>query len=112
MPNAHRTADVPPMYRAFRRASDPVQNGVPGQRRANLVPIVDSILAPAREGIKRSWTTLARDAKVISVDPTDARNAILDCFGRSDEWCVEERNQLHRLGLDRFCGPFGSLRVI
>jgi hypothetical protein len=60
------------MCRAFRRVSDPFQNGVPSERRANLAPIVDPILAPAREGIKRSWTTSARDAKVTSVDPTEA----------------------------------------
>ena len=63
------------MCRAFRRVSDSFQNGVPSERRANLALIVDPILAPAREGIKRSWTTLVRDAKVTSVDQTEARNA-------------------------------------
>jgi hypothetical protein len=60
------------MYRGFQRVSDSVQNGVPSQRRANVAPIVDPILAPAREGIKRSWTTLARDARGTSVDQTEA----------------------------------------
>jgi hypothetical protein len=67
------------MCRAFRRDSDSVRNGVSGQRRANLAPIVDPILAPARERIKRSWTTLARDAKVTSVAQTDAGRATEVC---------------------------------
>jgi hypothetical protein len=67
------------MCRAFWRGSDPVQNGEPSERRANLAPIVDPILAPAREGIKRSWATLARDAKVISVDPSEARRSSPGC---------------------------------
>jgi hypothetical protein len=68
------------MCRAFRRVSDSVQNGVPSERRANLAPIVDPILAPAREGIKRSWTTLARDGNLKSVDPIAARS-----LGKGDE---------------------------
>jgi len=67
------------MCRAFWRVSDPVQYGDPGERRANLAPIVDPILAPAREGIKRSGTTLARDAKVTSVDPSEARRSSPGC---------------------------------
>jgi hypothetical protein len=62
----------PPMCRASRRVGDSVQTGVPSQCRADLAPIADPILAHAREEIKRSWTTLARGAKVTSVDHAEA----------------------------------------
>jgi hypothetical protein len=87
------------MCRAFRRVSDSVQNRVPSQRRANLAPIVDPILAPPRKGIKRSWTTLVRDAKVTSVDQTDARYARL----KGSVW-------VGRLRLERSQMPAGQAR--